>query len=551
MNEPSRESTSTESVPLLQRLFSRKHWPKYLFTLACLATLAALFLTLVGRRDVQAQPKAGNPAYMSPERAAAERMIPPPVPDDQNFAATPYLALHMDKRTIQESRSRWPDDFSRADKWPRRFPILAESVEGRQTGRLVTDLLGWKTAFEKSQDVLLPSETRDEFAVSDQPDPATNAQAAAFVLEALKPYQPVLDELHDARQRPYSRFNIRYNWDNPWGILLPHLAFIKQTCQLLRLKASAELAAGHSEQGLQDVLLALRVVDSIRNEPVLISQLVRVAGLEIAMQPIWEGLAAHRWSDAQLQSLQGALQQLDFIADLKHCLEAEKVWGNLTIALFRDKQSPVSFSSLLSEDGKVDDWVMESDQAIAKAPRDWFDAEQRNYNRIFDDYLLAGFDVTARRVHPRAIDENMHQMQKAFGGKGTWVKEHLTFSRAFLPAMSRVHLKLAGAQGTADQAVIACALERYHLATGRYPKALAELAPRFLKQVPHDLITGKPLHYQLTADGRFLLYSVGWNEADDGGEIAFQASGRPIEKKHGDWVWRYPTAKKKVRVEFE
>jgi hypothetical protein len=549
MNQPNRESTPTVPAPLLQRLFGRQQWPKYLFAAACLATLAVLFLALASRRAAQAQQKPGNTAYASAERAAAEKIVPPPVPDEQNFAAIPFFASLFDKATRSESDRRWPDDFSRADQWPRRIPTLAESVEGRKTGRFVWDMLAWKTAFEKSQDVLRPSETRDEIAVSDQPDPTTNAQAALFVLEALKPYEPVLAELQAVRERPHSRYNVRYTWENPWGILLPHLAMIKRTVQLLRLKASAELAAGHSEQALQDILLMLRLADSNRDEPTLISQLVRVAALEIAFQPIWEGLAAQRWSETQLQSLQTALQRYDFIADLKQCLEAEKVWGNLTIALFRDKQSPVSFSSLLAEDGKVDDWVKEADKAFASCPRDWFDAEQRNYNRIFDERMLTGFDVAAKRVYPRVTDENMHQMDKALGGPGTWVKDHFAFSRAFLPAMSRVHLKLAGTQGYADLAVVACALERHRLANGQYPEALAALAPRFLKAVPHDLVTGKSLQYQRTDDGRFVVYSVGWNEIDDNGELAFFASGRGPEKKDGDWVWRYPTAKTKLSFE--
>ena len=543
MNEPNRESTPTESTSLLQRLLGRKQWPKYLFAVACLATLAVLFVTLASRRNARAEPNPGDSAAISPERAAAEKLVPPPVPDDQNFAATPFFALHMDKATIQTARSRWPDDFSRADQWPRRIPTLAESVEGRKTGRFVWDMLAWKTSFEKSQNVLNPSGTRDEIAVSDQPDPATNAQAALFVLEALKPYEPVLNELHAVRQRPYSRFNVRYNWENPWGILLPHLAFVKQTCQLLRLKASAELAAGHAEQGLQDVLLMLRIIDAPKDEPTLISQLVRVAALEIAFQPIWEGLAARRWSDAQLQSLQAALQKFDFISDLKHSLEAERVWGNLTIALFRDKQSPVSFSSLLSEDGKTDVWIKEAEKAFANCPRDWFDREQRNYNQFFDERLLSGFDIAARRVSPRAIDDNVHQLEKALRNKQTVVKDHLVFVNAFLGALGRVHLKLAGTQGYADLAVVACTLERHRLATGQYPKTLAALAPGFLKQVPHDLANGQPLHYQLSDEGQFLLYSVGWNETDDNGELAFLASGRGPEKKEGDWVWRYPTAK--------
>src|SRR5215510_13276137 len=133
MNEPNRESTPADPAQL-QRLFGRHQWPKYLFALACLATLAVLFVTLLNRRSAQAQPTAGATAYMSPERAAAEKLVPAPVPADQNFAATPYFEVLFDKSTRSESDRRWPDDFSRADQWPRRIPTLAESTEGRKTG---------------------------------------------------------------------------------------------------------------------------------------------------------------------------------------------------------------------------------------------------------------------------------------------------------------------------------------------------------------------------------------------------------------------------------
>jgi hypothetical protein len=53
------------------------------------------------------------------------------------------------------------------------------------------------------------------------------------------------------------------------------------------------------------------------------------------------------------------------------------------------------------------------------------------------------------------------------------------------------------------------------------------------------VVGGKPLNYRRTEDGQFLLYSIGWNETDDGGKIALTKSGYP-DKKAGDWVWRYP-----------
>ena len=49
---------------------------------------------------------------------------------------------------------------------------------------------------------------------------------------------------------------------------------------------------------------------------------------------------------------------------------------------------------------------------------------------------------------------------------------------------------LAYQQTRVNEALIACALERYHLANGQYPETLAALAPQFLEKIPNDLIGG-------------------------------------------------------------
>jgi len=61
----------------------------------------------------------------------------------------------------------------------------------------------------------------------------------------------------------------------------------------------------------------LRLADSIHTEPFLISHLVRIAILQNALQPVWEGLAEHRWSEEQLVALDMELAKLDFLADYK------------------------------------------------------------------------------------------------------------------------------------------------------------------------------------------------------------------------------------------
>jgi hypothetical protein len=84
-------------------------------------------------------------------------------------------------------------------------------------------------------------------------------------------------------------------------------------------------------------------------------------------------------------------------------------------------------------------------------------------------------------------------------------------------------------------------LERYRLAHGEYPETLDALAPQFIEKVPHDIINGKPLHYRRTDDGKFVLYSVGWNGTDDGGQIVFaKGSVKVVDREKGDWVWQYP-----------
>ena len=108
-----------------------------------------------------------------------------------------------------------------------------------------------------------------------------------------------------------------------------------------------------------------------------------------------------------------------------------------------------------------------------------------------------------------------------------------------IPVICRHVVGFANAQTDVDLARVACALERYHLANGEYPAALDDLATQFISPMPHDVINGQPLRYRRTADGKFALYSVGWNETDDGGIVAFTKNGA-LDHEHGDWVWQYP-----------
>jgi hypothetical protein len=81
----------------------------------------------------------------------------------------------------------------------------------------------------------------------------------------------------------------------------------------------------------------------------------------------------------------------------------------------------------------------------------------------------------------------------------------------------RLSSHIEGARVRLDITRLACALAVARLETGRYPDRLADLAPKCIPAVPNDAFTDKPLVYRRTADG-FLLYSLGPNQRDDGGQ---------------------------------
>jgi hypothetical protein len=109
------------------------------------------------------------------------------------------------------------------------------------------------------------------------------------------------------------------------------------------------------------------------------------------------------------------------------------------------------------------------------------------------------------------------------------------------PAIENAVKKLTYAQSATDLARTAIALERHRLAHGKFPESLDALAPQFMEKVPHDVINGTPLKYRRTDDGQFILYSVGWNETDDGGVVVpAKSKDADVDITQGDWVWRYP-----------
>ncbi|HEX3101056.1 MAG TPA: hypothetical protein VHQ01_04665, partial [Pyrinomonadaceae bacterium] len=100
--------------------------------------------------------------------------------------------------------------------------------------------------------------------------------------------------------------------------------------------------------------------------------------------------------------------------------------------------------------------------------------------------------------------------------------------------------------------ITAIALKRFQLKHGNFPEKLSELTPEFLASVPLDAVDGNPLRYRRNADGTYLLYSIGQNGVDDGGDpsLAISATVSNFNWQNSralDWVWPQPATDAEVQ----
>ncbi len=121
--------------------------------------------------------------------------------------------------------------------------------------------------------------------------------------------------------------------------------------------------------------------------------------------------------------------------------------------------------------------------------------------------------------------------------------------------MEQMFLKVVAQETQTRLVVTAIALRRHQLRHQRLPETLGTLVPDFLARVPEDPMDGKPLRYRPQPDGTFLLYSVGEDGIDQGGDATrrappsvsstvFVMSSMGVDDSRWqqglDWIWPLP-----------
>ncbi len=522
---------SPQTPPQPSRPPCRRWLRRAVLCLAALVVLVAAFYAEEDWRGARAWNQYRQSIEARGESLDLRTYIPKPVPDDQNFLATPFLKA-LFPTNAGEAMS---DDILTNDIWFGANKNITQTNISKDWGRLhFTDLVAWQLAFSTLQNG--PLDYKQSFETTNT-SLAARAAAAPAVLAGMEPDAAVFAELRAASARQYSVCPVPYDLEDLTPKVMHHQIDLIRICQRLNLEGCAELAAGQSDNAMADVKLMFSLAESLKSESYLTSYLARRTCLRWVIQPVWEGLAEHRWNDAQLQELQKRFLACDSPGEMYQSLEAERAYQVFMAdqikkeALFFEVNAwpPASASARRI-------WEKALPWAGRIIPAGWYDQQKLKICRVFEAQYIGLVGFKAKKVSTRNAPPDTDKSDEQF--RSSSLRDSILHSSPslMLPYYDPVNFTAAVSQTTANQAALACALERYRLANGQFPKTLDALTPQFIAHPPNDVITGQPYKYRLATNGQFILYSVGWNEKDDGG-----VPGKELfDKTQGDWVWEYP-----------
>ncbi len=383
--------------------------------------------------------------------------------------------------------------------------------------------------------------------------------------------RPAIALLQQVLERPRLDFQLDYTKDI--NLLLPQLAPLKRATQKLNAAVICDLHNGDTATATTNILTMLGLVQRNETEGVLISDLVRIAMAAIAVVPTWEFLQATNVTDAQLAAVQKGWEQLDFLGDAKYAFTMERAWGigfiektRASHAQFEKMYGVTSFMS--SSSGSASGgWGWE---AMTEKPRYAIGEMMWRSSWSYADELRTLKSESIILETLRTMQTNQNQFYKADYDKMTAHLSSLGITNvgaAFFQALkipdfmdafgdyglAPVVSKVVRIETARRVVVTAIALKRFQLAHGKSPETLDELEPGFLSTIPIDPYDGKPLHYYANADGTYLLYSVGENGRDDGGDPALEkgvtSSYYFWQNNHAlDWVWPHPATPAEVEM---
>lgn len=385
------------------------------------------------------------------------------------------------------------------------------------------------------------------------------------IREELNHDKQALELLHELSK--YSKLDFGVNYHSLGSMNFNHLAKIKGAELFLSAATIADLNRGDTASSVTNIHAMLAIVNACKDERTIISHLVRFANTAIASGPQWEVLQATNLTDSELGLLQQDWEQMEFIEPMEKALEMERLWGIANIQNLRTSNSPSLslniglFPSPSSGTPGFAGFFTEIKQLGQAARRKASDALWRVSWSYSDELrIMQGDQVTIECVRQietngyfeSALAEKDRKISAlGLGTNADWLRNQLD-DTIYGSLVGEVGIlgtttqRILSIEASRRMMIAAIALKRYQLRRGTWPAELKALVPEFLSEIPKDPVDGQPLRYRRNTDGTFLLYSIGSDYKDDGGDGTFTSQAHYWLRAR-DWVWPQPATAEEIQ----
>jgi len=321
-----------------------------------------------------------------------------------------------------------------------------------------------------------------------------------------------LSVIEQGTGRRSCRFEHDYNAG--FNMLLPHLSNLRSITRLIGAKSCLLAEAGQSEAAWQLTQTQLKLADALRNEPILISFLVRLASIRTSRETIQKICVTAPPNPEQYRNIESLLSDYEDRKPLVLALDGERLLGGeWAFNLLRNGPAR-DLSASINQESDLGELLLRLYSAIKPLSL----ADQAAYMRILGDYTR----FVQQPYSPKeanTMDKKINQMQGSL---------HIITSM-LVPAIGRVYELYweSVAQIRITRAGLAVLQEKK--AQGAFPEALDVLKLNNLD----DPFSNEPLRYKPQGQG-FVVYSIGPDEKDNGGSPR-------LKKQKEDWdiVWSY------------
>src|SRR6266404_4408622 len=251
--------------------------------------------------------------------------------------------------------------------------------------------------------------------------------------------QEGLAELRAALQRPVRSFDLDYSQGHE-GIRFPHLPKLKEASQWLLAATILDLHEGRVSNAWKNVKALSALVEWNRDEPLTLSELVRIGICQIALNATWEAWQSSEMGEAQLRELQNTWESVDVLSQAESALAMERALSEKTFAKARESFPRTAFPPRPANTGLAE--LRELGEGLLEDPKQGIKAILQRYPgywawkwwHSYDDELAsaeavqAGLEAVrrARKEHANApahkqFDNEVALVKQAHAGADTWL----------------------------------------------------------------------------------------------------------------------------------